>query len=87
MSSHTIAEAEGKLSELIDRARKGEDVVITRDGKPVVRLDIVSEAPRAMPGTLDDALDWLASRRATRPTMPEDAGAFVSRMRDEEWTR
>ena len=36
MSTHTVAEAEGHLSELIDRALEGEGVVITRHGKPVV---------------------------------------------------
>jgi antitoxin (DNA-binding transcriptional repressor) of toxin-antitoxin stability system len=87
MSTHSVAEAQDKLSELIDRARKGEEVVITRDGTPVARLDVLPEVPRAVLGALDSALDWLERRRATRPTMNEDAGTFVSRMRDEEWTR
>ncbi len=33
-----IAEAKAKLSELVARAEAGEDVVIARDGKPVVSL-------------------------------------------------
>ena len=37
-----IAEAKAKLSELVARAEAGEDVVIARDGKPIVTL-----APRA----------------------------------------
>lgn len=31
-------EAENKLSELLDRAEAGEEVVITRHGKPVAKL-------------------------------------------------
>jgi prevent-host-death family protein len=31
-------EAKNKLSELLDRAEKGEEVVITRRGRPVARL-------------------------------------------------
>jgi len=33
-----VAEAKAKLSELISRAEAGEEVVIARDGKPVVAL-------------------------------------------------
>ncbi len=37
-----IAEAKAKLSELVARAESGEEVIIARDGKPVVTL-----SPRA----------------------------------------
>ena len=47
MSTHTVAEAEGHLSELIDRALEGEGVVITRHGKPVVELKPVPAPPQA----------------------------------------
>ena len=33
-----IAEAKAKLSELLDRAMAGEDIVIARAGKPLARL-------------------------------------------------
>jgi prevent-host-death family protein len=33
-----IAEAKAKLSELVARAEAGEEVIIARDGKPVVTL-------------------------------------------------
>jgi prevent-host-death family protein len=36
MSTHTVAEAKNQLSKLIDRALKGERIVITRRGQPVV---------------------------------------------------
>jgi antitoxin (DNA-binding transcriptional repressor) of toxin-antitoxin stability system len=35
-----IAEAKAKLSELVARAEAGEDVIISRDGKPVVSLTL-----------------------------------------------
>ena len=47
MSTHTVAEAAGHLSELIDRALKGEGVVITRHGEPVVELKPVPAPPQA----------------------------------------
>ena len=37
MPEYGIAEAKAKFSELIARAERGEEVVITRYGKPVVR--------------------------------------------------
>jgi prevent-host-death family protein len=39
-----VAEAKAKLSELIARAEAGEEVVIARDGKPVVSLKPTSLA-------------------------------------------
>ena len=38
MSAYSVAEAKNRLPELIDRALKGEDVVITRHGHSVVEL-------------------------------------------------
>jgi prevent-host-death family protein len=36
MSQYNVVEAKNRLSELIDRVLKGEGVVITRHGRPVV---------------------------------------------------
>jgi prevent-host-death family protein len=83
MSTHSVAEAKDRLPELIDRALGGEDVVITREGKPVVELKPIA-TKRARPVT-PEALDWLAARRVKRKQPVEDAGTLVSRMRDEEW--
>jgi prevent-host-death family protein len=41
-------EAKTHLSKLVERAEAGEDVVIQRNGKPVVRLVPVVEAPRSL---------------------------------------
>jgi prevent-host-death family protein len=83
MSEHTVTEAEGHLSDLIDRALAGEGVVITREGKPVVELKPVRA--RTVGPITDEALDWLAAHRVGAKPAKEDAGTFVSRMRDEDW--
>jgi prevent-host-death family protein len=81
MSTHSVAEAKNKLSELIDRALKGEGVVITRHGQPVVELKPVGKQARPIS---PEAVDWLAANRIkTRKRITEDAGTLVSRMRDE----
>jgi prevent-host-death family protein len=38
MDQYNIAEAKARLSELVARAADGEDVIIARDNKPMVRL-------------------------------------------------
>ncbi len=40
-----IAEAKAKLSELLDRALAGEEIVIARAGKPLARLTPVRNQP------------------------------------------
>lgn len=82
MTKHSVAEAKNKLPQLIDRALKGEEIVITRHGHPVIRLSPIPAPPRTI--TQAD-LDWLKARRIGRGRPKEDAGTLVSRMRDEEW--
>lgn len=48
-----IAEAKAHLSELVDRALSGEEVIIARDGKPLLRLAPLQSprGKRRRPGT------------------------------------
>lgn len=48
MSFATIEEAQTQLPELVDHLTAGEEVVITRDGKPVARL-VLPELPKGYP--------------------------------------
>ena len=86
MSEHSLIGAEGKLSELIDRALSGEGVVITRDGRPAVELRPVKEPAEAPEPRLSgiDMLAWLRANRVGTTMPKEDAGTLVRRMRDEE---
>lgn len=84
MSEHSVTEASAQLSALIDRALKGERVVITRDGLPVVALRPV-EQPVKPRLSAAETVAWLRANRVPRITPEgEDAGSFISRMRDEE---
>ena len=83
MDTHSIVEAKNQLSQLIDRALAGEEIIITRHGKPVVTLRPVEKPPRRI--TQAD-IDWLKERRDSRVRKDTlDAGTLVSQMRDEEW--
>jgi prevent-host-death family protein len=43
MTQVGMHEAKTKLSQLVERAEAGEDIVIARRGRPVVRLTLVSQ--------------------------------------------
>ena len=49
MPTFSVREARTHLSRLIARAEAGEEVVITRDGKPVVRLEPIQPSGRSRP--------------------------------------
>jgi prevent-host-death family protein len=83
MSTHSIAEAKNHLPEMIDRALKGEDVVITREGEPVVELKPIAK-PKSPGPVTKEALDWLAAHRVGLKQPAEDAATLVRRMRDED---
>jgi prevent-host-death family protein len=46
MTQLDVKEASGKLTDLLARARAGEEVVIVEDGKPAVRLVAADQSPR-----------------------------------------
>ncbi len=52
MDPVNIYEAKTRLSQLVDRAAAGEDVVIGRNGRPLVRITRLDAAPRIRLGVL-----------------------------------
>jgi prevent-host-death family protein len=87
MSTHGVAEAKNQLPKLIDRALKGEAIVITRRGQPVVELKPVVPVAATPRRVTEADLEWLRARRIGRKMARTDAGTLVSQMRDEEWER
>jgi prevent-host-death family protein len=63
VTTYSVADAKNTLPKLIDRALRGEEVVITRRGKPVVELRPASR--RAAPAT--GTHEWLRARTRARP--------------------
>jgi prevent-host-death family protein len=81
MPSINVAEAKAKLSQLLDRASAGEEIVITRAGKPVARLVALDVAERRKPGAWRG---WRASPEALlAPMDPEDLDAAEGKLSDE----
>jgi len=79
MTQYSVAEARNNLPKLIDRMLAGEEVVITRRGKPVARL-----APEEHPdgGIVIDP-DWLDRNRIV-PAKRGNAAATIAELRDEQ---
>jgi prevent-host-death family protein len=63
MTEYSVADAKNRLPKLIDKALGGEEVIITRRGKPVVELRPASRKPNPPIGTHE----WLFARRRARP--------------------
>ncbi len=59
MKYHTVHEAKTNLSKLIQKACDGEEVVIARGKKPVVKLVPVGTAQRKrVPGRFEGQFSW-----------------------------
>ncbi len=55
MPVYTVHEAKTQLSKLIERAERGEEVVIARGNKPAVRMEPVAadKKPKRQPGAFE----------------------------------
>jgi len=73
----TLAEAKAHLSELTERVAAGEEVVITKHGRPVSRL--------SRPDLPRQAVDPEPLRRLTERMglQEEDSGTFTCRLRED----
>ncbi len=78
MADIPLADAKARLSELIQRVEAGEDVRITRRGRPVAQITAIRQERKPV--------DVDALERATRSMkmQTEGAGEFIRRMRDED---
>lgn len=71
----SVAQAKAKLSELLKRVEQGEDVTITRRGKPVAVLSQAAKVYQPLPSRAE----FRASMKRTGPSVVEE----LRRMRDE----
>jgi len=63
VTAYSVADAKNRLPRLIDKALAGEEVIITRRGKPIVEVRPASR--RAARGT--GTHEWLRARTRARP--------------------
>lgn len=70
-----LAQAKAQLSALLDAVEGGEEVVITRRGRPVAR--VVREQPHPAEGS-----DWVGRLRALHGHQPGPEGSAVALLRE-----
>ena len=81
MPHYSVATTKDKLSSLIDKALAGEEVVITRHGKPTVEMRVVAPDPSQADRT--EALERLRKLRDSLPMSPISSVDLIRQMRDE----
>jgi len=82
-SQVNIAEAKAKLSELLDRALAGEEIVIARAGKPLARLTPVEKQKPRKPGAWRGWGASIPTEVFLAPMDPEDLDAAEGKFADE----
>lgn len=81
MSSYSVADAKNHLPSLIDKALAGEEVVITRHGKPVVELRKTA-LPEVRPNRA--TYEWLRARRDARPAVNVTSVELLRQLYEDE---
>jgi prevent-host-death family protein len=76
MLTVTLVEAKTRLSELLDRVEAGEEVVITRHGRPAARMAAISPPKQPVPN--------LSELRSRMPPWRKPSHVLIRDMRDEE---
>ena len=72
--SVNVAEAKARLSELVQRAASGEEIIIARNGEPQARLVALAPKPVRRPGK--GAGKWVVSKDFDDPLPAEVLAAF-----------
>ena len=78
MHAMSLAQAKAHLSELINTVELGEEVVITRHGRPVARVLPAAPAKKVMP------LQRLAKLRRQVPARQGSSADLLRELRDAE---
>ena len=77
-----IAAAKPRLSELVERAEKGEIIRLARRGKPVIELRVIAPPEKQTPFDWDALKARLQDDLAHQPELAEgDGGSFVESWR------
>ncbi len=77
MVTISVADAKAHLSELLDRVENGEQIVITRHGKPVAQLSAAATPKKPIPS--------MAAFRARMPKLRNPTTSeLLRKMRDEQ---
>jgi prevent-host-death family protein len=74
--TYSVAEAKSGLSELLDRVEAGEEILITRRGRPIARVEGAEVPRKKLP------LPSLQALRATQPKARTPIAVLIRQLRD-----
>lgn len=77
MLTVTLAQAKAQLSEILNKVEAGEEVIVTRRGRPVAQIRAVEKKLEPLP------LEELAAFRARMPSLSKPSFELIREMRDE----
>ena len=77
--TYSVAEAKSGLSELLDRVEAGEEILITRRGRPIARVEGAEAARKKLP------LPSLRALRATQPKARTSSAVLIRHLRDSDY--
>lgn len=77
MLTVTLAQAKAQLSELLNKVEAGEEVTVTRRGRPVAEIRPLKKKLEPLP------LEELAALRARMPSLSKPSVELLREMRDE----
>jgi prevent-host-death family protein len=80
MTTYSVADAKAGLPRLIDRALEGEEVIITRHGRPVAEL---RPARAAQTDNGQASYEWLRARRLARKSVGLTSVELLNQLYDE----
>ena len=69
-----VADAKARLSELVRRAARGEEIILARNGEPQARIVALAARPERIPGK--GAGKWKVAADFDDPLPPEVLSAF-----------
>ena len=75
-------EAKTRFSALLDRVQKGEEVTITRHGKPVARLVPIGDETQARRDRKKAAIEWIKEFRRNHSTGGEIVKDWIEEGRE-----
>ena len=79
MAHYSVATTKDNLSSLIDKAMAGEEVVITRHGKPTVAFTVVADATPKL-----SQAEWMEKLRKLRESGPRMPISYLDLKRMDE---
>lgn len=82
MLTYSVFDAKTHLSAILDKIEAGEEVVITKNNRPVVHMRSV-DALKKKPKKKKDVFLRLEALRKKLPPMPNDTVQLIREMRDE----